>query len=278
MTPGRCTPSGSRQRADPPATALYYARGRPARAAQVARVSTTEARHPDLLVGAQGLLHLVWSGGEAGQVFYSTKAGEAAMAGWSAPRTLPPPEWDWPRLGVDAARTAYRRLRGAPAAAARGLRGAVAGWRRILVAAGSRFDAQAAGWAMVDHPALAVPARCTLPGPGPVCREPMRPGGIYYASAPPDAAISGPPAVGVSPVAPGRGRVRLAAAAWVRGDLHLLMPGAEGGAHCSSWARRLFSLSQELGERVGRGQVLRPHRLEAPCRAPAAKIWPCPWG
>jgi hypothetical protein len=161
------------------------------RAVEVARGDSGGeiARQPALIVaGAAGqrLIHLVWSGGELGQILYSRAQIDQALSaqGWSPPQTLSDPGMPggWPQIGVDGAGRLYV-VYAVPLNEGRGIylvRSEDGGlsWSDPQVL----FDAQAAGWTMVDHPALAVARDGTLhvawvhaplPDTGP-------PQGIYY--------------------------------------------------------------------------------------------------
>jgi hypothetical protein len=123
-------------------------------------------RQPALVVDGRGLIHLVWSGGRGGQILYSrARVGQAASAGeWSPPLTLSDPglTGGWPRIGLDAAGRLYV-VYAVPLNEGRGIYlvhsddGGLSWVDPELL-----FDAQAAGWAMVDHPALAVASDGTL--------------------------------------------------------------------------------------------------------------------
>lgn len=179
---------------DGPGTALFYARWdapteRWSRAVELQRgASGTEmARQPALLADAGGLIHLVWSSGEEGQIAYSrAKVGEATSSGgWSTPHSLSAPgsSASWAQIGADG-QGRLVVLYAAPLNEGRGIylvrsEDGGATWSDPTVV----FDAAAVGWAMVDHPALGVApdgalhaawVRGALPGTWP-------PQGIAYA-------------------------------------------------------------------------------------------------
>lgn len=177
-----------------PGTALLYARqdgatGRWSRAAEVVLGASGEemARQPALVADAQGLLHLVWSGGDQGQVFYSrAKVSEATgSGGWSSPRPLSPPglSGSWPQIAMDVAGCLYV-VYAVPLNEGRGIyltRSDDGGetWSEPEAV----FDAAAEGWGMVGHPVLAMASDRTLHvawvrGALP---ETWPPQGIYYA-------------------------------------------------------------------------------------------------
>jgi len=177
-----------------PGTAVLYAyldasTGRWSHPLEVARGASGEelARQPALVVDGRGLVHLVWSSGDLGQILYSrARIDQAASAGaWSPLETLSDPGMtgSWPRIGMDGAGRLYV-VYAVPLNEGRGVylvRSEDGGlsWSEP----GLLFDALAAGWAMVDYPALAVAhdgtlhvawVRAALPDTGP-------PHGIYYA-------------------------------------------------------------------------------------------------
>ena len=144
------------------------------------------ARQPALTVDTQGLLHLVWSGGEQGEITYSrAQADQAAFGAWSAPRPLPAPSpvGSWPQIGADTTGRLHV-VYAVPLNEKRGIYVTQSGdggdtWSEPA----GVFDAAAAGWAAVDHPALAVAADGTLhvawvQGALP---DTWPPRGVYYA-------------------------------------------------------------------------------------------------
>lgn len=179
---------------DGPGTSLAYSRwdaptGRLSRVVEVVRATPDEeiARQPALVADDQGLLHLVWSGNSRGGILYSrARLGDATgSGGWSSPQALPmlAPIGSRPQIALDPAGglvVAYV----VPLNETRGIyvtRSANGGesWSDPAVV----FDAEAAGWAMVDQPALAVAPDgglhvAWLEGGPP---ETWRSRGIYYA-------------------------------------------------------------------------------------------------
>jgi len=174
--------------------ALDYLRWDPAagegtlasRPAEIWSASDGQASTP-ALAAVGDMLHAVWSGGRDGEILYSrAEAREAyGSGGWSEPLVLPAPS----AVGASPAivADAYGVLHvvyAVPLNERRGIyytRSADGGvsWSD----AAAVFDAEAAGWAMAAHPALAVDAQgvvhvawtqAALPGP-------LSPLGVYYA-------------------------------------------------------------------------------------------------
>jgi len=226
-----------------PGTALLYARWdssaeRWSRAVEVVHGTSGEemARQPVLLTDGQGMLHLVWSGGEQGRIFYRrARISEArGSGGWSPSQPLPAPTsvGSWPQIGMDAAGRLYV-VYAVAVNEGRGIyltRSDDGGetWSEPEVV----FDAATAGWAMADHPALAVASdgtlhvawvRGALPGTWP-------PQSIYYTRSS-DGGVSwtGPVEVAGS----GYDWPRLALAS---GPVHLLYAEAGGGGVWHRWS------------------------------------------
>jgi hypothetical protein len=178
-----------------PGGSLYYARwdgNRWSRPAAVLRSPAGKADQPSLaIVGDQ--LHVAWSGGPTGEIFYSRAFTRDAYAtgAWSEPLPLGDAAGSSPRIVADLA----GRLHVVYAVPLNEGRGIVyvrsddpstspgtsggATWSEATQV----FDAAAAGWPRVDHPALAVDeqgtihvawVRAPLPGNG-------LPEGVYYA-------------------------------------------------------------------------------------------------
>jgi len=154
--------------------------------AEVLRSPEGKAEQP-VLVAVGGRLHVVWSGGRSGEIFYSRAYVRDAYApdGWSEPQPLPAPGdvGGAPVIVADLVGTLHV-VYAVPLNEGRGIyytRSDDGGetWSKAQVV----FDAAAAGWAMVDHPSLAadeqgtlhvVWVRAPLPGSG-------LPEGVYYA-------------------------------------------------------------------------------------------------
>jgi hypothetical protein len=168
---------------------LYYAGYNGTRWTQpveVLRSSEGKAEQP-ALVAVGNRLHALWSGGRSGKIFYSRAYIQDAYTpgGWSEPQSLPAPGdvGSSPAIVADLVGTLHA-VYAVELNEGRGIyytRSDDGGetWSRVQVV----FDAAAAGWAMVDHPSLAVDERETLhvawvrmplPGDG-------QPEGIYYA-------------------------------------------------------------------------------------------------
>lgn len=117
------------------------------------------ARQPALLADPAGWLHLVWSGGEQGEILYSrARLNEVASpAGWSPPLVLSGSAIGaWPQIAEDPIGRIYV-LYAVPINEGRGVylvrsddSGVTWGDPEVV------FNAESAGWAMVDHPALAI--------------------------------------------------------------------------------------------------------------------------
>jgi len=243
--------------ADGPGTAIAYARwdataGRLSRAVEVVRGTANQelARHPALLADPQGLLHLVWSGNAEGQIMYSrARPAEAGSpGGWSSPLSLPMPAraGSWPQIAVDGAGgliVAYA----VPLNEARGIylvRSSDGG--ETWTEPDTVFDAEAAGWPMVDRPALAVAPdggshvawlEGALPGT-------WSPQAVHYSLSPDGASWSGP------------WKATEMGAEWPRlvatgGRVHLLYTGIGGGV----WHRS--APLDQAGELAGWSQPAR---------------------
>jgi len=152
---------------------------------EVLRSPEGKAEQP-ALVALGDRLHAVWSGGAGGEVFYSQAYVRDAYTsgGWSEPWALPAPGpvGSWPSIVADLVGTLHV-VYAVPLNEDRGIYYTRSddgeSWSEAQVV----FDAAAAGWAMADHPSLAVDERGTLhvawvraplPGNGPS-------EGIYYA-------------------------------------------------------------------------------------------------
>jgi hypothetical protein len=172
-----------------PGNGLYYAGDSGTRWTQPVEV----LRSPDgkteqpAVVAAGDQLHVVWSGGQSGEILYSRAYVRDAYApdGWSEPQPLPAPleVASAPAIVADLVGTLHV-VYAVPLNERRGIyytRSDDGGetWSEAQVV----FNAAAVGWAMVDCPSLAVDewgrphvvwVRASLPGGGP-------PEGIYYA-------------------------------------------------------------------------------------------------
>lgn len=183
------TPSGA-------TTGLYYARGdgknlpRPVPIVQAAQ--NEMARQPALLVDGQDRLHLAYSGGQNGEIFYSrSEAAQAGSAsGWLTPKLVSyTPGAAWPRIGLapDGQLYIVFVIRFNEGRGVYWLRSGDGGetWSQPALA----FDAAAAGWAGAGRLALAfgpdsrpqiVFEKTSLPGDWPVQ-------GLFYTRALPQA-------------------------------------------------------------------------------------------
>ncbi len=171
-----------------PGKGLHYAGydgTRWTRPVEVLRSPEGKAEQP-ALVAVGDRLYAVWSGGRSGEILYNWVYVRDARApsGWSEPQPLPAPSdaGSAPVIVTDLAGALYV-VYAVPLNEGRGIyytRSDDGGqaWSEPQVV----FDAAAAGWAMVDHPSLAVDERGTLhvawvraplPGNGPS-------EGIYY--------------------------------------------------------------------------------------------------
>lgn len=171
-----------------PGDGLYYAGYSGTRWTQPVELlrSSDEKAHQPALVAVGDQLHTVWSGGRSGEVLYSRAYVRDAYApdGWSEPQPLPASleVGSAPAIVADLVGTLHV-VYAVPLNEERGIyytRSDDGGetWSEVQVV----FDAEAAGWAMVDHPSLAVDefgtvhvawVRAPLPGSGP-------PEGVYY--------------------------------------------------------------------------------------------------
>jgi hypothetical protein len=141
---------------------LYYTRGDGVTWATGVNVLRTPsggpAGDPLVLSDQNGYLHAVWSGGLAGEIFYSRSFARDAgnTTGWLAPRRLPSPQpvGGWPALDIDA-NNVLRVVYAIPLNESRGVyyvestdRGDNWSDPRVV------FDASAAGWAAVQDTQL----------------------------------------------------------------------------------------------------------------------------
>jgi len=171
-----------------PGNSLYYAGysgTRWTQAAEVLRSLDGKAEQP-ALVAVGDRLHAVWSGGRGGEILYSRAYVRDAYApdGWSEPQPLPTLDdvGSAPAIVADLVGVLHV-VYAVPLNEGRGIyytRSDDGGetWSEVQVV----FDAEAAGWAMVDHPSPAVDefgtlhvawVRAPLPGSG-------LPEGVYY--------------------------------------------------------------------------------------------------
>ena len=228
--------------------------------AEVLRSPEGKAEQPALVVVGDRL-HAVWSGGAGGEVFYSRAYVRDAYAldGWSEPQAVPAPGdvGSAPVIVADLVGTLHV-VYAVPLNEGRGIyytrsddggetlrQGSGQAWSEAQVV----FDAAAAGWAMVNHPSLAVDERGTLhvawvraPLPGNGLSE-----GIYYARST-DAGQTWSEPVGVAEGVYDWPQV----AATLTGQVHLLWGEADGNR---TWYHR-WSVDGGAGwtrpERVGR--------------------------
>lgn len=149
-------------------SALYYAgqsQDRWSRPALVLESPEGKAEEPTL-VAVGDRLHALWSGGWSGEIYHSWAYVRDAYApeGWSEPRALPMAgtTGSLPDLLIDAHGTLHV-VYAVPLNEGRGIayvRSDDGGetWSEPQVV----FDAEAAGWAMADHPTLAMDPAGTL--------------------------------------------------------------------------------------------------------------------
>jgi hypothetical protein len=126
-----------------------------------AESALSQTDQPSLVVDRTGKLHLVWSGGPAGRVFYSSAFGRdaAIRSRWSIPLPLPAPGQTSsdPSVAADPQSDAVYVLYAVPFNEGRGVyltrsNDAGATWlTQTLV-----FDAQTAGWNAVDSTQLMI--------------------------------------------------------------------------------------------------------------------------
>jgi hypothetical protein len=125
-----------------------------------------KADAPSLLADAAGMLHATWSGGFAGEVFYSQSFIRDADSsrGWSQPTTLPSPAnaGSWPALAADLAGTLHV-IYAIPLNEDRGVyytksTDGGASWSEPQ----RLFDAAAAGWPMITETHLVIDGRNRL--------------------------------------------------------------------------------------------------------------------
>jgi hypothetical protein len=163
-----------------------YSGARWTQPAEVLRSPEGKAEQP-ALVAVGDRVHAVWSGGRNGEILYSrTYVRDAyAPSGWSETQPLPAPGdvGSEPVIVADLTGTLHV-VYAVPLNEGRGIYYTQSDdggetWSEAQVI----FDAAAAGWAMVDHPSLAVDeqgtlhvawVRAPLPGSG-------LPEGVYYA-------------------------------------------------------------------------------------------------
>jgi hypothetical protein len=170
-------------------SALYYAgqsRDHWSPTALVLQSPEGKAEEPTL-VAAGDRLHALWSGGWSGEIYHSwAYVGDAhAPDGWSEPRALPMASatGSSPDLLIDAHGTLHV-VYAVPLNEGRGItyvRSDDSGetWSEPRVV----FDAEAAGWAMADHPTLAMDPAGTLHVAWVRGSQdgPFAPQGIFYA-------------------------------------------------------------------------------------------------
>jgi hypothetical protein len=262
-----------------PGSSLFYARiedqrangqgtaiQRPASPVEIFRSPAGEiVRHPFLQADPSDHLHLAWSGGAQGEIYYSRALTDQAgsASGWLPARMVSAAgNASWPQIATALSGRIYI-LYTVPLNETRGVylvysddQGET--WSAPLKV----FDAQAASWEMIDHPTLAIApdgslhaawAQRTL-----AAADPTQ--GIYYTrtrgpfSAPPETqALEPTPAVSkprldpqwIKPI-----EVASAGSDWPRlavigGQLHLVFYGGESPNH------RWLNLSQQTPEGAG---------------------------
>jgi hypothetical protein len=149
---------------DGPGTLLYSAvwnSNRWSRAVPAIRPKTGKAEQPSLAADSQGRLHLVWSGGNSGDILYSWKYARdaASTLGWSEPLELSAQTStsSWPSILADPRGDVLHVIYAVPYNEKRGIyyvRSNDGGttWLTPTVI----FDAAAAGWDSVNKPRLAL--------------------------------------------------------------------------------------------------------------------------
>jgi hypothetical protein len=223
---------------------------------EVARGASGEelARQPALVTDARGLVHVVWSGGTSGHILYSRAQTDQARIAreWSSPQTLSDPGMagSWPQIGIDGAGRLYV-VYAVPLNEGRGIYAVRSDDGGLTWSdPGLIFDAQEAGWALVDHPTMAVAHDGTVHVAWirAALSDSLPPQGIYYARVGTQAGWGGstivsdsgeegqPPAIRLATE-----QLELADAGhdWPQlvlagGDLRLIYNDAEGGV----WHRR----------------------------------------
>lgn len=174
---------------------LYYARvveaeggpqlSRPVEVIEMVAGTVGDGAPPPALVVAGGELVAVWTEGREGTITASrARVGDARFPdGWSEPETLPMggATGSGPAALVDAHGVVYV-VYAAPLNEGRGIylvRSDGEEWSEPRVV----FDAEGAGWSMVDHPALAIDPAGTLHAAWVrgSSEGPFPPQGIYYA-------------------------------------------------------------------------------------------------
>ena len=127
------------------------------------RPKAGKADQPSLAIDQQDRLHLVWSGGNSGEIFYSWKYARdaASTLGWSEPVELPAPTaiGSWPHIIADPRGDVLHVVYAAPYNEKRGIYyvrsndGGSTWLTPTLV-----YDAAAAGWDSANKPRLALDA------------------------------------------------------------------------------------------------------------------------
>lgn len=144
---------------------IYYARwedGQWSRPEEVINPSGGMVEQPAAAIGDQDQLYLTWSGGEDGEIYFSTaEAGQAVVpTSWSEPVKLPSPSsaGSASSIVVDDQGEVYVSY-AVPLNEARGIylvssQDGGQTWSQPKMV----FNAEAAGWSMVENPRLAVTA------------------------------------------------------------------------------------------------------------------------
>ncbi len=148
---------------DSPATDLYYARfegGRWSEPVEILASARGKIEQPAAVLDSQGRLLLVWSGGQSGEItFSSVEAASAALASdWARPVRLPSPQPSGSSPDILSAPdgTIYV-IYAVPLNEFRGIYLTRSTDGGLTWAEPQRvIDAQAAGWSMVDKPRLAL--------------------------------------------------------------------------------------------------------------------------
>lgn len=146
---------------DGPGTAVYYARWEGRQWSQPVSVLSSpigKTEQPAVAIDPSGHIYIVWSGGQSGEIYFSTVSSSQAVlaSAWSKPKQLPAPQTagSQPDIHVDSQGRLYV-VYAIPLNEGRGI---------YLITSNDRgtswtdpirvFDGVVAGWAMVDRPRL----------------------------------------------------------------------------------------------------------------------------
>ncbi len=171
-----------------PGTSLFYARlddQSPAQAVEIFKAGGGEiVRQPVLLAGGNEMLMLAWSGGTNGEIFFSRARTDQAgsASGWLPAIQVSKTTGSWPQLAMNADGRVLM-IYAQPVNEGRGIYLVYSddsgeGWSKPSLV----FDAEAAGWEMVDQPSLAIGADGSIHTAWTVLRvaSPQITRGIFY--------------------------------------------------------------------------------------------------